>query len=280
MKKIALLTSAAWPAGIPDDSALIQAAPKFGMELIPCVWDEPHDWSRFQAALIRSPWDYVQKKELFRKTLVHIAEKCQLINPLPTLQWNFNKRYLLTLAELGLPIPASAMVQRDRTSELARLGNELVIKPVVSASGFETHRVKASELQQFNWDRLPWGEHEFMAQEFLPSILTEGEYSLIFFGENFSHGIRKTPKTGEFRIQAEHGGSIHPWTPSSQEIQIARAIVKALPVASSYVRVDLARHQSGQLMIMELELIEPELFLRFAPEAQELFLQRLQKDVA
>ena len=281
MKKIALLTSETLAALIPDDSRLVSAGVEQGLDLEAVVWDQAHDWSTFDAVLVRSPWDYVQKKEQFVEVLRQIHEQTHLLNPLATMEWNFNKRYLLELQQLSLPVPRTVILERhDPVGPLVTLGREVVIKPLVSNGGFETHRLAVADAQKFEWDRLPWDTHTFMAQEFLPSILTEGEYSLVFFGKNFSHAVRKTPRQDEFRVQDDHGGLVHAWSPTQAEIKEATHIVLRLPLPFTYCRLDLARHSNGQLLIMEIELIEPELFFRFAENSELRLLAQVAKEIS
>lgn len=280
MKKIGLLTSETLADLIPDDSRLVSSGVGLALALEAVVWDRPQDWSRFDAVLVRSPWDYVQKKEQFVDVLRRIDQQSKLLNPLATMEWNFNKRYLLELQQRGLPVPRTVLLERtDPVTPLAHLGREVVIKPLVSNGGFETHRLAVADAQKFAWERLPWETHTFMAQEFLPSILTEGEYSLIFFGDTFSHCVRKTPRQDEFRVQDDHGGLVHAWTPTQAEIAEASAIIRALPMPFTYCRLDLARHPSGKLLIMEIELIEPELFFRFGDSAELRLLARVAADI-
>lgn len=277
MKKIALLTSAKHSELIPDDRRLLSVGRALGAEFVPVVWDRPCDWQQFHAAVVRTPWDYVEKKEQFLSVLRAIAaSSCRLLNPLKTQEWNLDKRYLLELQERGLAVPKTVLLSaQDPVASLQSLACEVVVKPVVSAGGFETHRIAPQDFRGFDWQRLPWDTHVFMAQEFLPAILTEGEYSLVYFAGRYSHALRKTPKLGEFRVQDDHGGRVHPWEPSEHDLAEAQAIVNNLPVEHVYCRVDLARHPSGRLLIMEIELIEPELFFRMGSGGEERFVQAI-----
>ncbi len=278
MKKIALLTSAKHARLISDDLGLVSAATKAGLTFQPAIWDQAQDWSNFHAVIIRTPWDYFERKDEFLAVLQTIkAGGAKLFNPLETVQWNLDKKYLFELQRLGLPVPRTVLLKQETPAAGLSGLSEVVVKPLVSAGGFETHHLKAADYQSFNWQRLPWDGFEFMAQEFLPAILTEGEYSFVFFDGEFSHALRKTPKQGECRVQDDHGGSVHAYAASAQDIAEASAIVRRLPIDHLYCRVDLARHPNGKLMIMEIELIEPELFFRFSQKGEERFVQALMK---
>ncbi len=278
MKKIALLTSAKHARLISDDLGLVSAAAQSGLIFEPVIWDQPHDWKTFDATVIRTPWDYFERKDEFLAVMQNIkAAGVKLFNSLETVQWNLDKKYLFELQRLGLPVPRTVLLNPKTPTANLRGLSEVVVKPLVSAGGFETHHLKENQYQSFNWQRLPWDGFEFMAQEFLPAILTEGEYSFVFFDGEFSHALRKTPKMGEFRVQDDHGGSVHAYAATTQDIAEATAIVRKLPISHLYCRVDLARHPNGKLMIMEIELIEPELFFRFSHKGEERFVQALKK---
>lgn len=278
MKKIALLTSVKHAHLIPDDQALILSGLRAGFSFEPAVWNSPQDWVNFAAVVIRTPWDYFERKEEFLAVLRKIhAAGVKLLNSLETVQWNLDKKYLFELQRLGLPVPRTLLLTKDNPAAQLTGLSEVVVKPLVSAGGFETHHLTSANYQSFNWQRLPWDGFEFMAQEFLPAILSEGEYSFVFFAGEFSHALRKTPKQGEFRVQDDHGGSVHAFAPTTQDIAEATAIVRRLPIEHLYCRVDLARHPDGKLMIMEIELIEPELFFRFSHQGEERFVQALKK---
>ncbi|MBY0516669.1 MAG: hypothetical protein K2P81_07170 [Bacteriovoracaceae bacterium] len=277
MKKMALLTSRALKNLIPDESRLLKIAKEHDLEFHPLIWDEPQDWKNFDAVVVRTPWDYVEKKEKFISVLKEIESLgVRLINPLKTLTWNFDKKYLLELQELGLPVPKTLILKQTSVIEdLKKFKNDVVVKPVISAGGFETYHLTQNDIKSFDWKKLPWDTHEFMAQEFLPAILTEGEYSLLFFNGEFSHALRKTPKQGEFRVQDDHGGRVHAWQPSKLELSESLSILNKIPYPFSYCRLDLAKNPEGKLMIMEIELIEPELFFRFSDHGEAKFVQSL-----
>ena len=104
-----------------------------------------------------------------------------------------------------------------------------------------------------------------LAQPFVPSVAESGEVSLVYFGGRYSHAIRKLPAKGDFRVQNQHGGTLHPHEPTSRELAVGEAALAAAPMPATYARVDLVEWE-GNPVVMELEMIEPELFLRRSPE--------------
>ncbi len=187
------------------------------------------------------------------------------------LRWNSDKAYLTELAAKGIPtietIEVDELSEADLAAAAERFGtDELVVKPPVSASATGTHRIRAG-------DEIPASEfgQRMMIQPFLPSIASEGEYALILFDGVYSHTVVKRPKSGDFRVQPHLGGSTEPSEPPEGAIALAQAALAAAPAAATYARVDIVRGNDGALRIMELELIEPALFLDVAPHGEEAF---------
>jgi len=145
--------------------------------------------------------------------------------------------------------------------------DEAVIKPAVSGAGRETYRVVRSEADSYEaaWKRLVASE-SMLLQPFMPAIVEHGEVSLVIIDGEVTHAVRKIAAQGEFRVQDDHGGTVHPHTPAKTESRVARAALAAVPGQVTYARVDLVEGENGPL-VMELELIEPELFFRLEGNA-------------
>jgi glutathione synthase/RimK-type ligase-like ATP-grasp enzyme len=190
-------------------------------------------------------------------------------------RWNVDKHYLRDLAERGLNVPVTRFIERGETTSLREAfaachWNEVILKPAVSGAARHTYRLNAANLDAHKTVLQELLREESMIiQPFLTSVLTQGELSLIVIGGRCTHAVRKIAKPGDFRVQDDHGGTVHPHTPTADEIAFAESAVAACPQSPLYARVDAVRDASGELSLMELELVEPELFFRFHPPAAD-----------
>jgi len=194
------------------------------------------------------------------------SQKASLYNPYNCLKWNSNKSYLEELEKLGAPVIRTLTVERvtQRAVEAAfetLKTDKLVIKPQIGGGAWRQVLYKKGDPFPSK-DQLP--PEEAMIQAFLPSVKEEGEYSFLYFGGQFSHAVNKKPKPGEYRIQSTYGGIEAAYSPSSQERDTARSILNVLDFTPLYARVDLLRGTDGQLKLIELEMIEPYLYMTFA----------------
>lgn len=279
MRQCAFLTLETRDGWVMDDDLAQEPLRELGWEMTTVPWSRPGmDWSRFEAVVIRSTWDYWQRFDEFLATLERIDRSgARLANPLETVRWNLRKTYLRDLEAAGLPVVPTlwsigleAGPDADRIRRFFdELGtDEIVLKPVVSASAHDTFRLqRGDDLSEVA--RLFAGR-EVMAQPFLATIVEEGEYSLFYFGGELSHTVLKSPKEKDFRVQEEHGGWIRPADPPAPLPDLGRRILEALPIQPLYARVDLVRSGSG-FALMELELVEPSLYFRIVPGSAERF---------
>ncbi len=249
---------------------LVSALDARGVRSQVVAWSDPFAWSSVALVLVRSPWDYVGQVDAFLSWAEEVAGATMLVNPAPVLAWNSHKGYLKDLAERGVPTVPTAVVPRAasgpaRGPELGAYRGEVVIKPAVSVGAIGAFRGPAGSAAA--------GEHlagltargDALVQPFQPAVLREGEISLVYLGGAFSHAVRKIPGGGDYRVQAEYGGSVRAHQPSGRQRQVAEAAIAEAPGAVSYARVDMVGEQEP--LVMELELIEPELFLRFERSA-------------
>ncbi|HEX5716264.1 MAG TPA: hypothetical protein VF179_08900 [Thermoanaerobaculia bacterium] len=271
MRTCAFLTTDDLAGYVTDDK--LAEAPlaelDWAVEHVP--WRQSGGWQRFDAVVIRSTWDYHKHPEEFLAVLEEIESDARLANPLELVRWNARKTYLRDLEARGLPVVPTVW-DRSRHSDLfGELdADEIVIKPVISASAFHTYRLRRGDRWSSEMEAAFAGR-EIMAQPFLRSIVEEGEHSLFYFGGELSHAVLKSPKEEDFRVQEEHGGLILPVEPPASLIELGHRIVESLPVPPLYARVDLARLDSGGHALMELELIEPSLYFRTDPESPRRF---------
>lgn len=237
-----------------------------GMAVEPREWTDGSDLSGYDLILPLVAWGYHQRVGQWHEWLDRAeSDGLPVANPVPLLRWNSDKAYLAELCDAGIPTVPSMLIAALDDSSLAdaraAFGDELVIKPLVSASAFGTYRLAAG-------DPLPpavrgW---RMLAQPWLSSITDSGEWSLIYFDGVFSHSVVKLPREGEFRVQPEHGGIITRCDPPAGAREIAEAALGQAPALSTYARVDLVRGNEGGLQVIELELIEPALWLDHAPD--------------
>ena len=275
MRPCAFLTLDAPEGWVTDDDLTHEPLRALGWEATSLPWNRPGvDWSRFEAVVIRSTWDYHKRLAEFLAVLEEIDRSgARLANPLEIVRWNVRKTYLRDLEDRGLPVVPTLWQTGPDAERIRRLFDELgtdeiVLKPVVSASAYDTFRLRRdSDLSEAV---TVFAGRDVMAQPFLSSIVDEGEYSLFYFDGELSHTILKSPKDRDFRVQEEHGGLIRPAEPPAPLPDLGRRIMEALPVQPLYARVDLVRHDS-EFVLMELELVEPSLYFRIVPGSAERF---------
>lgn len=243
-----------------------------GHSVDPVPWTGEGDLKGYDLVLPLVVWGYHLQYADWLRFLARVeTEQLPVVNPPRLLRWNSDKAYLKELAAKGIPTVETVEVERLTDADLAKAAElfgteELVVKPPVSASATGTHRIRAG-------DPIPASEagQRMMIQPFLPSIATEGEYAIILFDSAYSHTVVKRPKSGDFRVQPHLGGKTEPSEAPEGAVELARAALAAAPADATYARVDIVRGNDGQLQIMELELIEPALFLDVAPHGEEAF---------
>jgi glutathione synthase/RimK-type ligase-like ATP-grasp enzyme len=214
-------------------------------------------------------WGYHKRWSDWLARLDQLAG-ARVINPVPTLRWNGDKIYLTEMAERGAPLPPTLALDRPDAESVERAclalnADEVVVKPRVSGGSFQTVRVRRGE-------PLHGGpESPALVQPFLPAVAAEGEWSLFFFGSAFSHGLTKVAAEGDFRVQPQFGGRVEGRSPPQAAMTAAEAVLAACPHPWTYARVDLIADGDGGYVLMELELIEPHLFLDQAPDGGAAF---------
>ena len=255
----------------PETHLLVEEIERLGgsSEVIP--WDAAVNWAEYSLVVIRSPWDYHERIDEFRHWAAQVAQVTRLLNPWSVIDWNSHKSYLLDLHRAGVPVMPTQLIRQGSALEtLEEHDGLMIIKPAVGigASGIarghaadESFRDHLSQLLLIS---------DVLAQPYNPSIEEQGEVSLIFVAGEYSHAVRKIPATGDFRVQKKHGGSVVDHEPTSAERSVAKQTLSTLEHDVAYARVDLV-DWSGSPAVMELELIEPELFLGRCPSAVKKF---------
>ncbi|MEO8622606.1 MAG: hypothetical protein ABI625_16155 [bacterium] len=269
---VALATSNKVPDLTDDDRLLVDALDVRGVHAVPAVWDHAReDWTRYRAVVIRSCWDYHLKHDAFLAWLDHLDDaRVLVLNPPALVRWNSEKSYLRELAGLGIAVVPTRWVERDEVTSLALLRsetgwNQIVVKPAVSASAHETWRSSSGSARDDDARLAAMvSRGRVLVQPYLDVVAADGEWSLLFYGGVYSHAVLKRPHANDFRVQHEHGGTSEVCEPSRDVIAAAaRALVAAEEGrgAALYARID-GCVIDGAFVVMELELIEPDLFLR------------------
>ncbi|MEW6209022.1 MAG: hypothetical protein AB1631_11690 [Acidobacteriota bacterium] len=278
MKRAGFITYRDLPALTPDDRLAFAPLRELGIEAVPAVWDSDVDWKSFDSVVLRSCWDYHYRPEMFTRWLDHIEQIGLAIwNPARVVRWNMDKRYLGDLSRAGANIPRTIFVEKG-ASLLAVLEEnrmeQAVIKPAISATARRTWRTSfdTARADQARLDEI-LSQSAAVVQEFVEEVVTRGEWSIVFFGD-YSHAVLKRAAKDDFRVQREFGGASEALTPPQEIIQQAEDILRMVGDRIVYARVD-GVERGGRFMLLELELIEPELFLRLDPDAPRRFAQSI-----
>ncbi|HHP7241759.1 MAG TPA: RimK family alpha-L-glutamate ligase [Cyclobacteriaceae bacterium] len=280
MKKCAFLTMESLEDFVCYDHLLYEPLSALDWDVTEVPWNKNADWKQFDLVLIRSTWDYQDHPEQFLSVLEGINIQSKLENSLETVKWNLQKDYLQDLQGCGIEIVPTLWENTFNEKKLHDYFNffnepELVIKPRISANADRTYRIsKAYQKGYLEQLARDFSGSRFMVQPFLPSILDEGEYSLFFFGEQYSHAIVKKPKKDDFRVQEEHGGMLQSIVADQSMIDLSIRILKNIDPLPLYSRIDFVRYQD-QLVLIELELIEPSLYFNMDQKSPYLFAKVL-----
>jgi len=276
------VTSEAFADLYEDDRLLIPALADLGIASQPAVWsDGSVDWASFDALVMRSPWDYFEHAARFRAWLdARIAEGVLLCNPREILDWNFDKRYLQDLARAGVAlVPTICIAPREKVDiavlARARGWDDIVVKPTIGGGGYRVLRCRLEEINRHAAEiEKTLEDRGVLVQPFLPEIQSGGELSLLFFDGVYSHAVCKRPKTGDYRVQFQYGGTDEVVSVSDEIVAQARTCVEHAPVPTVYARVD-GVIQDGRFLLMELEIFEPLMFLSYHPEAPARFARAI-----
>ena len=251
-----------------------------GLELIEVDWrDASCDWTQFDAALIGTTWDYWDYPDEFLARLNRLdALGVKVINPPEIVAWNRRKTYLKELSEKGVQtIPTLWLSHPDAetlTQAFDQLGSDdLVIKRQIGAGAKDQLRLRRGDtISDYPFDA--------MVQPFLKSIQAEGEYSFVMIDGELSHALIKKAQPGDYRIQSMYGGFEERISPSAVELSSVKSVLARLDAVPLYARVDMVRLDTGELALMELELIEPYLYPEQADQLGDLITAALLKRLA
>ncbi|WP_030161037.1 hypothetical protein [Streptomyces sp. NRRL S-244] len=277
--KVALATSEpglAWDSDLP---LLLEALRGRGVDAVAAAWDAPHfDWSRCAAVVVRSTWDYAERWPQYLAWADAVQGATRLDNPAALVRWNTDKRYLGELAGRGVPVVPTRFIVPGEAVVLPGDG-QFVVKPTVSAGARDTARYTQDHhgAAAGHIAALHAAGSTAMVQPYLARI-DEGERALVFLGGAFSHAMRKGPVLtdvgGVDNDRVPHPDLV-PHRPSAAELALAEAALAAAPGSRGllYARVDIATADDGAPVLMELELVEPNLFLGHSEDGLRRFTE-------
>lgn len=267
-----------------EDDILLEFLKGKGLEITREIWNDPTvNWDNFDLAVLKSPWDYFDKINEFYEWLNKLESLgVNLLNPVKTVKWNSDKHYLQEIADSGLRVTPTLYFEQGEKPNLASCfeslnTDTLIVKPCISGGSKNTIKIGKKNLAEFT--SVVHGyliEEAYMAQPFMPEIESAGEWSFLFFNGRYSHHLLKKAKPGDFRVQHYLGGSIHTQPAPEHLLHAAKKYADQFAKGCLYARVD-GLEINGQFTLMELELIEPFLFLFTAAESYDNYYKALEE---
>ena len=268
---------------LTEDQLVKEALEKEGYKVHRTNWDDRNfDWNNTTHAIFRTTWDYFDRFDEFQTWLHTVNTKTRLVNDYELIKWNLDKHYLLNLQNRGITIPPTLYLNAKKHHSLINIckhtgWNKFVLKPAVSGAGRHTYAFDLKDASNYeNIFRKLIQKENMLLQEFQQNVVDFGEIAMMYFGHQFSHAIIKKAKPGDFRVQDDFGGTVHPYTPSKEELLFCQKVIENITPKPVYCRIDLIKDNSNTLAVGELELIEPELWFRFNPKAANQFVKALQ----
>ncbi len=282
VNKIAFVTSSVKPDFTGNDLQVVDSLRSAGIEVTPLPWDvETTEWNSFDLVVLRSCWNYHLHPEKFIQWIDHMEkQKVKMFNPLNIVRWNLHKGYLQELESKGVSLLETIWFDRASKANLTSIMDEnkwekVVLKPAISAGSFNTILVSKEEARQHQQQfEALLDQFDILVQKFMIEIQHEGEWSLIFFNKKFSHAVIKKPVENEFRVQHDFGGSATHAQPPVFVLAQAEKILELIEEPLLYARVDGVVSEN-KFLLMELELIEPVLFLDKENGSAEAFAQSI-----
>lgn len=260
-----------------EDRILQEALEEKGLKVFRTHWDNPNfDWTSTRYAIFRTTWDYFDRFLEFSQWLDITSKLTEFINPLSLIRWNMDKHYLADLQKKGIHIPDTIFIESGDKRSLSEIANEkkweeLILKPAVSGAARHTYRFLKKDISEYEQIfKSLIAEEAMLLQEFQLNILSKGELAFMLFGGKYSHSVLKKAKAGDFRVQDDFGGSVMDYQPTVDEITFAEKVIASVDTLPAYARVDVIWDNEGRPCVSELEMIEPELWLRKSTNAATL----------
>ena len=259
-----------------EDRLVQKALEKQGLKVLRLSWDNANfDWTSAKYILFRSTWDYFDRYNEFSTWLKKVSAKTKLLNSADIILWNIDKHYLQDLQDQGVHCIPSHYIEVGFDKTLAQLHQEnnwteTILKPVISGAARHTYKLTTDSIAQHESIFKTLIQKEtLMLQPFQNSIVEKGEVSFTVIDGQYTHAVLKVAKKGDFRVQDDFGGSVYEYAPSKKEIEFAEKAIQACKELPIYARVDICIDNDGELALVELELIEPELWFRNNPKAAD-----------
>lgn len=280
MQKIVFLSCNKIEGFHNSDEVIRIAMEKSDYEVDVKDWDADVDWTQYDALIFRSTWDYFEREVEFRAFLEKLETlEVKIFNNLNVVNKNIHKFYLKEFEELGVNIIPSIFIPKGSDKKLKEFipsdWDKLVIKPAFSGGAYLTKLFDLHHLESIEEEyKQHLEDGDFIIQQFIPEIQTEGELSLLFFNKQYSHAIIKKPLKGDFRVQSQFGGKYSSYSASQKLIDTATHIMSLENEDLLYARVDGVMVKD-EFFLMELELIEPDLFTLYDEDAADRFVSAL-----
>lgn len=255
-----------------------------GLKVDITYWDNPtYEWQETKSVLFRTIWDYFERFDEFWEWLEQVKTKTRLINSYELIKWNIDKHYLKDLSSWGIETVPTYFADKGCNMKLHEIAKrnqwkDLVIKPAISASAFKTYKILANEIQANEklFNSLVQ-ERNMLVQPYFETITQLGEASLMVFDGKFTHAILKKAQPGDFRVQDDFGGTVHNYIPTKAEINFAEKVFETCKTKPVYGRVDIVWDNDKNFYLSELEIIEPELWIRNYPKCAERIAEAVDK---
>jgi glutathione synthase/RimK-type ligase-like ATP-grasp enzyme len=261
---VAVVNSLAFAEHDPEAPLVVEALGDAGLRADLHPWDADVAWGAYDLVVVRSPWDYFTRLEEFLGWVEQVAAQTRIVNPASVIRWNSHKGYLAEMAAQGVPVLPTLLLQQGSSGAAEQVQAagwaDVVVKPAVDGGARETLRAEPHSPEAVAHVERLIACGDVVVQPYAHQV-EAGETSLLFFGGELSHAVRKVPAAGDYRVQAHHGGTEHPHEPTAAELETARRAMACAPDRLTYARVDLL-DVDGVPTLMELEVIEPDLFLR------------------
>lgn len=279
MKRCAYLTMEDDAGWMIDAHLAFPFMEQMGWQIEPVPWRKAEaDWNAYTAVYVGTPWDYPGAPQQFIGLLQEIDRSgAVLVNDYSLIAWSLPKTYLRDLEERGVDIVPSIWLETyDATSVTAAYAHfgvqRIIVKPVISTNATDTFLLQRATFQEAATVlQETFRNRPFLVQPYIESIESEGEFSLFFFNAKFSHAIQKIPKANDFRVQEEFGASIVPVDPARPLLAAGQMVLQKVRPQPVYARLDFVRAADGRFLLMELELIEPSMYLRMDSKAPQRF---------
>ncbi|HEY8307642.1 MAG TPA: hypothetical protein VIG79_13295 [Lapillicoccus sp.] len=280
--EVALVTCADERYQEPEVHVAADALRAAGVSTDVVSWDEDRDWGAYGLVVVRTPWDYFDRVNDFLDWAARVERESVLVNPADVLRWNSHKGYLAEFTAKSVPTVPTRLVPGPSTDVADQIREmpweEIVVKPAIDGGARHAWRGLRDDPSLSRVAERLTDHGDVVVQPFVPTIV-DGERSLVFLGGRFSHAVRKVPKAGDYRSQRHLGGREVDHEPDSAELQVALAAMAAAPGRLTYARVDLVDWEGAPVLI-ELEVIEPDLFLRDVPARVDRFVEVVRDELA